>query len=200
MEHAIVKNSTRKSIIDATLKIIGDEGIQNVTVRKIASLAEVNVAAVNYHFGSKDIAINEALQYLTCKLKDSFRCLGDKELSAEDRLRSFIRSYADAALEHPDVFRNYINHCMYTSALPCEYVEFIKQEGFHELKCTLREIDKQQQHDDNQLLMKCFQIISGIAFPVLLGKQMQVVSGICYDDCETRYQYLDVLLRNVIGR
>jgi AcrR family transcriptional regulator len=110
MEHPLSRCDTSESIINATLKIIGEEGFQNVTIRKIAALAGVNVAAINYHFGTKDIVINEALKYLTGKLMKSFNLLKEKELSPKTRMQNFIRSYADAALEHPDVFRNYINH------------------------------------------------------------------------------------------
>jgi TetR/AcrR family transcriptional regulator, regulator of cefoperazone and chloramphenicol sensitivity len=198
MEQIINRCSTRKNIIDATLKIIGEEGFQNVTIRKIAKLADVNVAAINYHFGSKDVVINEALKYMTGKLKDSFKCLCDNNIVAETRLQNFIRNYADAALEYPDVFRNYINHSMFNYDLPSEYVDFIKKDGLLELKNTLREIGKNKQNDDIQLFMKCFQIISGIAFPVLLGKQMHELSGIEYGDCEIRYKYLDVLMKTII--
>jgi TetR/AcrR family transcriptional regulator, regulator of cefoperazone and chloramphenicol sensitivity len=198
MEQMINRCSTRKNIIDATLKIIGEEGFQNVTIRKIAKLADVNVAAINYHFGSKDVVINEALKYMTGKLKDSFKCLSDVNVIAEERLQNFIRNYADAALEHPDVFRNYINHSMFNHDLPSEYVDFIKKDGLLELKNTLCEIGKNRQNDEIQLFMKCFQIISGIAFPVLLGKQMIELSGIEYEDCEIRYKYLDVLMRTII--
>ena len=196
MEQIFIRCTTRDNIINATLKIIGEEGFQNVTIRKIASIAGVNVAAINYHFGSKDIVINEALKYLTGKLKDSFKYLGEKEISPEIRIKNFTRSYADAALEHPDVFRNYINHSMCNNEIPSDYSEFIKREGFEELKNTLREM--RGQDEDMNLFVKGFQIISGIAFPVLLGKQMEKLSGINYDDKIVRYKYLDVLLKTII--
>jgi TetR/AcrR family transcriptional regulator, regulator of cefoperazone and chloramphenicol sensitivity len=196
MEQIVSRCATRENIINATLKIIGDEGFQNVTIRKIAALAEVNVAAVNYHFGSKDVVINEALKYLTEKLKDSFKYLKDLEYSPEVRITNFIRSYADAALEYPDVFRNYISHSMCNYDFPLDYSEFIKKEGLEELRNTLRALIKSD--DDVQLYMKGFQIISGIAFPVLLGKQMKKLSGIDYDDKCIRYKYLDVLLKTIM--
>lgn len=198
MEQVLSRCATRENIINATLKIIGEEGFQNVTIRKIANLAEVNVAAINYHFGSKDIVINEALRYLTGKLKDSFKYLADSQFPAEMRIQKFLRSYADAALEHPDVFRNYISHSMCNDEMSSDYSEFLKREGFVELKNTLREI--RTNDDDVQLFMKSFQIISGIAFPVLMGKQMIKLSGIDYYNVDIRYQYLDVLLRTIIDK
>jgi TetR/AcrR family transcriptional regulator, regulator of cefoperazone and chloramphenicol sensitivity len=196
MEQSLNRCDTRESIINATLKIIGEEGFQNVTIRKIATLAGVNVAAINYHFGTKDIVINEALKYLTGKLMKSFNYLKEREFPPETRMLNFIRSYADAALEHPDVFRNYINHSMCNNEMPSDYSEFIKHEGFVELKNTLREI--RNEDDDIKLFMKSFQIISGIAFPVLLGLQMEKLSGIDYANQSVRYKYLDVLLKTIV--
>lgn len=196
MEQVLGRCTTRENIINATLKIIGEEGFQNVTIRKIAALADVNVAAINYHFGTKDIVINEALKYLTGKLMNSFNYLKEKELPPKIRMQNFIRNYADAALEHPDVFRNYINHSMCNYDLPSDYSEFIKREGLVELRNALSEI--RNDDDDTRLFMKSFQIISGIAFPVLLGKQMEKLSGINYDDENIRYKYLDVLLKTIV--
>lgn len=196
MEQSLCRGATRENIINATLKIIGEEGFQKVTIRKIAALAGVNIAAVNYHFGSKDMVINEALRYLTGKLKDAFKYLTENEVEPEIRLQNFVRNYGDAALEHPEVFRNYINHSMRNNEISSDYTEFLKREGFDELKNTLREIRKVD--DDALLFMKSFQLISGIAFPALLGKEMTKLSGINYYDKDTRYKYLDLLLKTIV--
>lgn len=54
--------STREKIIDATIESIEEDGIQDVTIRKIAEKAQVNVAAVNYHFSSKKNLLRETLK------------------------------------------------------------------------------------------------------------------------------------------
>ncbi|MEG1979925.1 MAG: TetR/AcrR family transcriptional regulator, partial [Victivallaceae bacterium] len=48
-----IDESTKDKIMQAALFIFANEGYRNATVRKICELAEVNVAAVNYHFGDK---------------------------------------------------------------------------------------------------------------------------------------------------
>jgi len=75
MEETTGNFSTKNKILEATLSIISNEGFQNVTIRRIAMDAGVNVAAVNYHFGSKDNVINEALEYLMIQAKEIFICL-----------------------------------------------------------------------------------------------------------------------------
>lgn len=52
---------TRDRILDAAEALFADEGFRNVSLRKITQEAGVNLAAVNYHFGSKDELVGEVL-------------------------------------------------------------------------------------------------------------------------------------------
>ncbi len=54
-------SAPRDRIIVATLECFERFGVEETTVRRIADLAQVNVAAVNYYFGSKDRLIDVAL-------------------------------------------------------------------------------------------------------------------------------------------
>jgi len=50
---------TRSSILDAAERLYAERGFGDVTLRDIVAAAGVNLAAVNYHFGSKDELIAE---------------------------------------------------------------------------------------------------------------------------------------------
>jgi AcrR family transcriptional regulator len=50
---------TRSSILDAAERLYAERGFGDVTLRDIVAAADVNLAAVNYHFGSKDELIAE---------------------------------------------------------------------------------------------------------------------------------------------
>lgn len=52
----------RERIVAATLDGIDRVGVSGLTVRGIAESAEVNGAAINYYFGSKDRLLEEALE------------------------------------------------------------------------------------------------------------------------------------------
>ena len=45
--------STKNKILDAAESLFAENGFNGTSLREITSLAEVNLAAVNYHFGSK---------------------------------------------------------------------------------------------------------------------------------------------------
>lgn len=50
---------TRSAILAAAERLYADRGFGDVTLRDIVAAANVNLAAVNYHFGSKDELIAE---------------------------------------------------------------------------------------------------------------------------------------------
>jgi AcrR family transcriptional regulator len=57
-----VGQRTRLEILDATETLLAVNGPSATSIRNIAARAEVNVAAVNYHFHSKDGLIDELLR------------------------------------------------------------------------------------------------------------------------------------------
>ena len=50
---------TRTAILNAAEQLYAERGFSDVTMRDIVAAADVNLAAVNYHFGSKDELIAE---------------------------------------------------------------------------------------------------------------------------------------------
>ena len=52
---------TRTAILNAAERLYAERGFSDVTLRDIVAEANVNLAAVNYHFGSKDELIAELL-------------------------------------------------------------------------------------------------------------------------------------------
>lgn len=58
---------TRMRLLDAAREVFSQHGFQGATVREICRRAEANGAAVNYHFGSKDGLLAEALNFAPLK-------------------------------------------------------------------------------------------------------------------------------------
>ena len=58
---------TRARLLNAAREVFSQHGFQGATVREICRRAKANVAAVNYHFGSKDGLLSEALNFASLK-------------------------------------------------------------------------------------------------------------------------------------
>ena len=56
------KVATRKRLIDATARLFAEHGYNGLTMRSVALEANANLAAANYHFGSKDALVLEMLR------------------------------------------------------------------------------------------------------------------------------------------
>jgi len=191
---------TKERIIKVTMEIIAAEGFQNVTVRKIATRAEVNIAAVNYHYGCKDAVINEALKTVTSKLVNAFRHLKDNELNPQEKLRMFVVDYINVLFLYPDIIRTIIDQNIhnYSMKVAEEYQEYVKREG--------RELIAKSMHDiwpDESMLisnMRALQILSCMAFPVLMGDRVTDISQIDWKNSEIREKYMELLINNIAKR
>ncbi|MFU2207742.1 TetR/AcrR family transcriptional regulator [Solidesulfovibrio sp. C21] len=87
-------NDTRTRIIEAAIKVFLEKGYATATIRGICAQAEANLAAVNYHFGSKDSLYAAALERIMASCDASYPIAeGLAEASSpEERLRRFIRN------------------------------------------------------------------------------------------------------------
>ncbi len=142
--------TTKQRIVQATMNIIAEEGLPNTTVRKIASRAGVNVAAVNYHFGGKDAVINESFAAVTKELRDSFRYLKDVDGEAMVNLSMFINEYSDIMFKYPDLLQNAIDLVIRDRVVEVDYLTFLQSEGIDLIKSTIvrirPDLDQLQAH------------------------------------------------------
>lgn len=54
--------STKDRILHAAEELFAEQGFGATSLRQVTSRADVNIAAVNYHFGSKDNLVNEVFR------------------------------------------------------------------------------------------------------------------------------------------
>ena len=53
---------TRNAILDAATTLFAERGFRDTSIRDICTLAEANIAAVNYHFGNKAALYSEVIR------------------------------------------------------------------------------------------------------------------------------------------
>lgn len=88
-EARTTSEQTRTRLLDAAREVFSQRGFQGATVREICRRAEANGAAVNYHFGSKDGLLAEALNFAPLAALQKAHADGCPEV----RLRLFIRDF-----------------------------------------------------------------------------------------------------------
>ena len=88
---------TRARLLTAAREVFSQLGFQGATVREICRRAEANVAAVNYHFGSKDGLLTEALNFAPLAAMQNENFKADK--CPQMRLRLFVRDFLAMLLD-----------------------------------------------------------------------------------------------------
>jgi len=92
---------TRARLLEAAREVFAQHGFQGATVREICRRAEANVAAVNYHFGSKDELLAEALNFNALKALQSAHTTA----APDARLRLFIGDFMLLLLDEKSASR-----------------------------------------------------------------------------------------------
>ncbi|HET7833949.1 MAG TPA: CerR family C-terminal domain-containing protein [Gallionella sp.] len=90
-ETRTASEQTRARLLDAAREVFAEYGFQGATVREICRRADANVAAVNYHFGSKDDLLAEALNFSRLKALQVANAKASK--NPKTRLRLFIHDF-----------------------------------------------------------------------------------------------------------
>ncbi len=111
---------TKERILDVSERLFADRGFSETSLRDITSEAGVNLAAVNYHFGSK-----EAL--LSAILERRFRPINDKRIALLDQLEA---AAGKPGPELEDILRAFLGPPFYAWAEMGECVQkFLKLVG-----------------------------------------------------------------------
>jgi AcrR family transcriptional regulator len=92
---------TRERILEAAQRLFSERGLDATSVRDITSDAGCNVAAVNYHFGSKENLYVEAFRAMLGPLRDQRMAMIDElmERDPAPTLEEYLGSFAEGFLE-----------------------------------------------------------------------------------------------------
>ena len=180
--------STKKKILNTTLELIKKEGFEKVTIRKIAALSDINIALVNYHFGSKEKLISEAIRVLLISFQGTFSILDNITVPAKERLKIFLLDYVLVIRQYPELVRKIIAMGTTVFTSQYEYGDFLKRLGFSKVKNTLSEITNET--DQEILMMMTVQIFGSIFLPTLMMPILESGADIKVPSVEKQIDFL----------
>ncbi len=100
---------TREIIIRTAEDLIGTRGVCSVTTRSIASQAKVNIAALNYHFGSKEKLVELVLgEMLDGLFGDWERILRIEDMALPVRIYCLIDHTMDMITKKPGMLSSHL--------------------------------------------------------------------------------------------
>ncbi|MEY4531519.1 MAG: hypothetical protein RLZZ156_2240 [Deinococcota bacterium] len=111
---ATPSDSTAQIIVRAALECLEQHGLGGMTVRKIAMHAKVNVAAINYHFGSKEKLLEQVFDLATTNAFGDLDQFVNAESAEglEQQLYQFLLHYAGGLAQYPNVSKVMLHQIM----------------------------------------------------------------------------------------
>ncbi len=100
-----LSSDTRQRLLHAGLQLFAAQGFATTSTRELAEAAQVNVAAISYHFGDK-AGLYRAVFFepMGCSARHDAERFADPSLSLAQALRGFYSSFIDP-LKQGDVVR-----------------------------------------------------------------------------------------------
>lgn len=183
----------QEKLILATIKLIENEEIDSITIRKIAKYANVNSAAINYYFGSKENLIEEALKAtLSHSFSDAVEILEKENNNPYEAVQNIFTYFLEGGIKNPGITKAHL----YKPIMHKEY-QGVFQDWFDsilklmEAKIKSSDIEK----SEKEIKLAIIQIYSAILFSTILPDLFKNF-GVNLKDLETQREYVDHFMRN----
>ena len=93
-------NSTRDRLIEVSGELFAERGFDSVSLRMITESANANLAAVNYHFGSKEELILAVVEDIVGPVNEKrLEQLGGINSNSPNSLRAIIHAFIDPVFD-----------------------------------------------------------------------------------------------------
>ncbi len=185
-------------IIRAALESLEQHGMEGLTVRKIAAKAGVNVAAINYHFRSKEKLLEQVFDLASTNafgdIDQLITAKSGKKL--EQQLETFLLHYANGLIEYPNVSRVLIHQLIN----PDESNSIITQRLEVFLQSLTGHFARLQQKDasDLKVRQKTIEFISVMINLCLIPEVFRKSLGFDIQNPETRAKLIASFVRDKI--
>jgi AcrR family transcriptional regulator len=93
-------------IMSKAVELFAEKGFEATSIRELAAKAEVNVAMINYYFGSKDKLFEAMVEKKASFMRDKLEDIAaNKKLSDIEKVDAIIDNYVERMLLQPDYTR-----------------------------------------------------------------------------------------------
>jgi AcrR family transcriptional regulator len=98
------RNDKRTLILQAAREIIRIDGMEKLSIRKIAKRINFTASNIYYYFHDKEDIVNNLMVEAYQKLTHSLASVQSVDENSQERLRDGLRKYIELALENPEEY------------------------------------------------------------------------------------------------
>ncbi len=191
-------DSVKEKILDRTLYLIGKTGRTNISVREIAIEAGVNVAAINYHFRTKELMLKEVERLFIDNYNQVFSILDDEKYEAEEKLERLLNEIIEYTLHYPGI-TVLLNRKMADSGSDMgKHLSLYVKENSRKIQLLIDEIV-----ENSGGVTAAFHemvLISSVVYPASVNPDKSFYNQIDLEDKDTRIKYVKHLIKMMKGR
>jgi AcrR family transcriptional regulator len=100
------REEKRKIILDAASEIIAKEGVENLSIRKIANKIEYSPAIIYHYFDDKEDILNNWMKIGYKRIMQSVQDEQYSSFKPKERLKKRIKNYIELSLGMPDEYKS----------------------------------------------------------------------------------------------
>lgn len=158
--------NTKEKILSTTIELYGIKG--DITVREICEKAGVNVASINYHFGSKDNLLKEVEKHYSRLLFNiQNEIIMDKAKESRRKLIDWANALMKFVLDYPALIMLVTNLVLQDESYNPEIInKFLaskeSKENIQKIIYSITKIDNKE-----ILNFKYMQLFSGVIGPII---------------------------------
>ena len=191
-------DSVKEKILDRTLYLIGKKGAADVSVREIAKEAGVNVAAINYHFRSKELMLKEMESLFIDNYNQVYDVLDDDTYNAEEKLEKLLNEIIEYTLHYPGITILLNQKMTDKSSEMGKFVDKNIKEKSAKIKNLIKQITG---NPDDEAASFCeVSLISSVVYPASDSQSVSFYNELNLNDPIARERYVKHILKKMKGR
>ncbi|MBN8837778.1 MAG: TetR/AcrR family transcriptional regulator [Sphingobacteriia bacterium] len=106
----------KQHIINTAIALFAEKGFEGTSVRDLATRADVNLAMINYYFGSKEGLFQQLVEDKISFMRERIAELNDdKQLTELEKVDIIIESYVERFLDQPEFHRVLQQEMLFTN-------------------------------------------------------------------------------------
>lgn len=190
------KSDTASRLIEAAVALFSQKGYDGTSVRALSAMADANLGAITYHFGSKealyDAALGSVIEPIRDFIVDAASSVGPPLLRIERLVRVFFQ-YMNG---HP-AFPNLISHQLAGSRPLPEPARKLIQKNIQTMTSLISEGQRDGTIRDGNARDMAFSIIAQPMWLTLAGRVLHEGADLDQDDPETHERIVESVVKFV---